>query len=651
MIKIFCSYAHEDAQRLERLVRRQLGPLARQKRIKLWVDRSEIMAGQNWRSEIMSALDAADLILLLLTTEFFGSDFVANVELRRALQRRTRREATVVPILVGHATGSSLKVLLDRDIQIVPGPESPIYAPGATPESIDHAWVGVTEDIERVVDDLSGLGRFRDNVTGDMCAFLAELDEGVVEQCLVRPRRHEGGRWSLRSPRGTAGYRWRWQEGSVYWTPGGVHAVWGPLAAAYIASGGPPGHLGFPVSDQGDALDSTGLPVGRYQRFEGTADLSTNMPPGVPYGASLYLRTGDDVVRATTGRIGQAFESLAGTAGPLGFPRGAQATAVAPTGTTGDWQLFEGGALYASDAHGAWAVLGRLLDAYVRHGGPEGRFGFPTGQAVDDGRDLTQEFEGGVISVAHSGERETRGQSDQTAQPTVAAGSFREGHQELFAALPDGRIVHRWHYGAWSPWVEFDVRRPPVELTTLSNRAGIGESAWLRRAAPPSGSAGTETNGGRTGRASPHHGLSRPSPQVATPTAIRRSSSSWTTGPSTSGGSGAAVTGRAGQRSTRPPPSGKCAAAVLSREHSRCTCSTWTVGCGLARPTRARGGRTGWRCPAWTAWSPTPTAPAVTATASCSPHSRTGASCTAGTAGRDGANGATSDRPVLRWPV
>ncbi len=295
----------------------------------------------------------------------------------------------------------------------------PIYGKSSTPATVDDAWVQVTEEIERVVDELTGLQGFPDDVARSMREYVAARDEGLVEQCLGRPLRQSGARPEMRS-RATTGYRWPWQSGSVYWTPAGVHALHGPIAAAYEALGGPRGDLGFPVSDEGDALDSVLRPWGRYQRFEGTEEHSTNEPPGVPYGASLYLRKGDQVVHATTGRIGQAFESCGGTTGPLGFPQGSSVPAVSPAGTSGRCRLFEHGAIYGSDAHGAHAVVGRLQEIYARLGAAEGRFGFPTAQAADDKDDPTQEFEGGTIADPRIDEA-ARGRTGRRSRSPIAS--------------------------------------------------------------------------------------------------------------------------------------------------------------------------------------------------------------------------------------
>ena len=134
MIKVFFSYAREDADLLDNLVDRHMGPLIRAGRIEPWVDRRELRAGHEWQ-ERMGAIADADLIVLLLTSSFFGSDFIANVELERALHRWKRGEVEVVPVLVKRVTKYNLGVL--EKLQIVPDPDKPIHRGGRTEAEID----------------------------------------------------------------------------------------------------------------------------------------------------------------------------------------------------------------------------------------------------------------------------------------------------------------------------------------------------------------------------------------------------------------------------------------------------------------------------------------------------------------------------------
>jgi tetratricopeptide (TPR) repeat protein len=97
-VKIFFCYAREDEQLLNKL-KTQLKPLQRQGLIETWHDR-DISAGTAWESEINQHLDAAHIILLLVSPDFMDSDYCYGVELQRAIQRHERGEASVIPIIL-----------------------------------------------------------------------------------------------------------------------------------------------------------------------------------------------------------------------------------------------------------------------------------------------------------------------------------------------------------------------------------------------------------------------------------------------------------------------------------------------------------------------------------------------------------------------
>jgi len=98
--RVFYSYSHSqpDADLREKLGT-YLAPLRHQNKIEEWYDR-KIEPGTNWNSEINARLDSAHLILLLLSANFFDSDYCLGIEVEKALTRLKRGEVKVVPILL-----------------------------------------------------------------------------------------------------------------------------------------------------------------------------------------------------------------------------------------------------------------------------------------------------------------------------------------------------------------------------------------------------------------------------------------------------------------------------------------------------------------------------------------------------------------------
>jgi hypothetical protein len=96
--KIFFSYSHRDEELRDRLAT-HLSVMKREGVVEQWHDR-RIQAGDEWRSAIDSAMEEADLILLLVSPDFCASDYCWDVEVKRALERYGEGSASVIPVIL-----------------------------------------------------------------------------------------------------------------------------------------------------------------------------------------------------------------------------------------------------------------------------------------------------------------------------------------------------------------------------------------------------------------------------------------------------------------------------------------------------------------------------------------------------------------------
>ncbi len=95
---IFISYSHEDEEHLERL-RIHMKPLEKRGLVVIWDD-SKIITGQKWQEKIETALSKANIAILIISADFFASDFIAEKELPPILKKAESEGTMIVPIIL-----------------------------------------------------------------------------------------------------------------------------------------------------------------------------------------------------------------------------------------------------------------------------------------------------------------------------------------------------------------------------------------------------------------------------------------------------------------------------------------------------------------------------------------------------------------------
>lgn len=96
-MNVFISYAHDDTDVFGRL-KSHLAGMERAGIIQTWHDRC-IVAGEDWAGKIDKHLNAADIILLLISPAFLSSNYCYDIELKTAMARHESGEAVVIPII------------------------------------------------------------------------------------------------------------------------------------------------------------------------------------------------------------------------------------------------------------------------------------------------------------------------------------------------------------------------------------------------------------------------------------------------------------------------------------------------------------------------------------------------------------------------
>lgn len=145
MSTLFFSYSHADESLRDQL-ETHLSGLQRQGIISSWHDR-RITAGTELGEAIDDHLNAADIILLLISPDFIASDYCYEREMNRALERHQKREARVIPVILRPCDWHDLPF---GKLLATPKDGRPI----TMWPNIDEAFLDVVSAIKRALNEL-----------------------------------------------------------------------------------------------------------------------------------------------------------------------------------------------------------------------------------------------------------------------------------------------------------------------------------------------------------------------------------------------------------------------------------------------------------------------------------------------------------------
>lgn len=97
-MELFLSYSHQD-EALRNELEKHLSILRRQCVVDIWSDH-RIGPGEEIGGQIDQHLESADIILLLVSSDFIDSDYCYDVEMTRAMERHEQGQARVIPVIL-----------------------------------------------------------------------------------------------------------------------------------------------------------------------------------------------------------------------------------------------------------------------------------------------------------------------------------------------------------------------------------------------------------------------------------------------------------------------------------------------------------------------------------------------------------------------
>lgn len=187
LIEVFFSYAHEDEELKNELVK-HLSILKRQSIITAWHDR-EITAGTEWAGEIDRHLNAARVILLLISSDFLASDYCYDIELVRAMERHATGEACVIPVILREV---DWKGAIFGKLQALPKNAEPVI----NWANRDQAFADVAKGIRKAVEELKQqpIHQYTSQLSSSCIEIEPELnanDLEILTELLIRSGRAE----------------------------------------------------------------------------------------------------------------------------------------------------------------------------------------------------------------------------------------------------------------------------------------------------------------------------------------------------------------------------------------------------------------------------------------------------------------------------
>jgi len=145
-LSLFYAYAHED-EALRNELDKHLSLLQRQGIITAKHDRL-IVPGADWTQVLDHFLNEADIILLLISSDFLASDYCYGMEMQRAFKRHQNDEARVIPILLRPVDWQSAPF---HTLQVLPTNEKPV----TSWSNLDAAFADIATGIRQAIKERS----------------------------------------------------------------------------------------------------------------------------------------------------------------------------------------------------------------------------------------------------------------------------------------------------------------------------------------------------------------------------------------------------------------------------------------------------------------------------------------------------------------
>lgn len=143
---VFVSYAHIDSEYLND-VKRHFKPFLNQ--LDFWDD-TKILVGSIWKDEIANAIDRAKVAILLVSTDFFGSDFISSNELPRLLELAEKEGTVILTVILKPCLFEEFNEI--NQYQAMNSPNNPVSKMDENEK--EELYVNLVRQTKRILNDL-----------------------------------------------------------------------------------------------------------------------------------------------------------------------------------------------------------------------------------------------------------------------------------------------------------------------------------------------------------------------------------------------------------------------------------------------------------------------------------------------------------------
>jgi len=144
--KVFISYSHQDKTWFDKVMT-HLKPLVRGGQLDIWED-TQIKAGQDWQAKINQALEVTKVGLLIISPNFFASDYIISHELPILLDAAKKEGAVILSLIVSASLFQDTPELYKY--QALNSPSKPLDKMNKSNQNSE--LVKVTQTIKHILD-------------------------------------------------------------------------------------------------------------------------------------------------------------------------------------------------------------------------------------------------------------------------------------------------------------------------------------------------------------------------------------------------------------------------------------------------------------------------------------------------------------------